>query len=131
MDPDPGFRRYEGRTLDRRAVGGDDRAPAGQKGLGEFRARRGDGPVIRGLGALSASGPLRWVLLRLPQMRITHATAAKMHTARRNFAEFPLGGAAVCRSYRGGCMAGLRERGEEGPRERVFQRLVLGVPLHA
>src|SRR5207244_1661678 len=85
----------------------------------------------RGLGALSASEPVKWVLRALPTMRIMHETVAKTHASSRNFIAFPSCCAAVCRTYRSGCMAGLREGGEEGLRERVFQRLVFGVPLHA
>src|SRR6266446_1625334 len=74
-----------GQKTKRRPVGGEDRAPACQKRLGEIRTRRGDGAGLkrawRPLPLLESQDGDR---LGFMKMRFMHAIAAKTHAPRGN-----------------------------------------------
>src|ERR1700730_14105168 len=110
--------------------GGADRAPACQKRLGESGPAGETGPGLRGFG------PLRfWSRKMGTAPRIQNANHACIRGKNANRAREPicfrLSRATLCRSSCIGCMAGLRKCLKKRPRERVLQRLVFGVPLHA
>src|SRR5437773_11798057 len=74
-----------GERTKRRPVGGEDRAPACQKRLGEIRTRRGDGAGLkrawRPLPLLESQDGDRAGFMK---MRFMHAFAAKTHAPRGN-----------------------------------------------
>src|SRR5437867_5711500 len=86
----------EGATKNTAPGRGEDRAPAFRSAWEIFDPAGETGPIKRALGALSASGPLKWGSRGPPENVIRACEVGKNAYADPELYRFPLGSAAVC-----------------------------------